>query len=378
MGDNAEVRPPAEIQKELEQCQNALANLRLEAQGPGPALTTKKRTKMKTLAMREKELEAELKKSKRVIELKQLGDDLRKAATKDDLAKVAEICALPDAKRCVDSTNFEGTTSLIKAAIYDRLEMVNLLIKAGASLDLGDHLGRTALCLAAANGSMLVTKRLLELGASVTHRAENGWSVLMYAAEGGHADVCKLLIDGAHVTKAALLTKTNDAKTAVDLAIESTSKGTAAVVDYLKPLSEEAAKGAAAGPGTEGWSQLRRLSRVSMAADAFQTQGALETLQAEHAAGQRKKGSFFQRMISGEAAALDRGLSWLKGVAHDIGESFRDSFRRSATRGRDSFASSFKRSFTRRSKERSQEGSSSVLNSLRDSDARDAAITQAV
>jgi len=331
-----EQRTADEIYKELESTQNQLSSLRLEASSPGPALTTKKRTKLKTLAQREKELEVELRKAKRAGELQTLGDDLRKAATKNDLDKVKEICTMPDAKRCVDSTNFEGTTSLIKAAIYDRLEMVNLLAEAGAQLDHVDDLGRTALMLAAGNGALSVVDRLVELGATASLQALNGWTALMFAAEGGHLEVAQFFLEGVVpiVPGHALTLKTKAGKTILDLVNESKSKGTAAVAVYLKPLVEAAAKGAP----TEGWSQLRRLSRVSMAASAFQSDDREERRES-----QPKPQGFFARMLGGEG---HRGLgAWLRGVAHDIGESFRTSFRDS----RSSFSKSFSKGRNSRS-----------------------------
>ena len=310
-------RPIKDIEAELELCSNALSTLRLEDADPkAPALTSKKREKMKKLAYREKELESELKKAKRYLELIELGEELRTAASKDNIARVKEICKLPDAKKCVDSENFEGTTSLIKAAMYDRVEMVDALIGAGANIDLTDQKGRTALMMAAANGAQAAVKRLLSSGATVSMCATNGWTAFMFAAEGGSAPVCKLLHEGGHVTSEAdLFATSNDGLTALELARASSNVGIAKVLEYLTPIFEEAKKKQAAErrSGAENWGKLRKMQTASRVANAFKTASVQAPAQSK---------SIFSSILSGDSI-MEQGLGWLRGATSNLGESFR-------------------------------------------------------
>jgi hypothetical protein len=310
-------RPIKEIEAELELCSNALSTLRLEDADPkAPALTSKKREKMKKLAYREKELESELKKAKRYLELIELGEELRTAASKDNVARVKEICKLPDAKKCVDSENFEGTTSLIKAAMYDRVEMVDALIGAGANIDHTDQKGRTALMMAAANGAQASVERLLSNGATVSICATNGWTAFMFAAEGGSAPVCKLLHEGGHVTSVAdLLVTSKDGLTALELARASSNVGIAKVLEYLTPIFEEAKKKQAAErrSGAENWGKLRKVQTASKVANAFKTASVQAPPQSK---------SIFSSILSGDSI-MEQGLGWLRGAASNLGESFR-------------------------------------------------------
>jgi pyruvate-formate lyase-activating enzyme len=70
-----------------------------------------------------------------------------------NLDTVKQLCGGRTVKRFIDLGNFEGTTALIKAAMFDQLAILEVLVGAGATLSKADNLGRTPLMLAAANGS---------------------------------------------------------------------------------------------------------------------------------------------------------------------------------------------------------------------------------
>lgn len=246
-------------------------------------MATHKREKLKLLPIREKELVAELKRSQRAEMLIALGDDLRKRVNLNDAAGVANLCKTADARFIVDSANFEGTTSLMKAAMYNRVEVLTVLLEAGASVDRADHSGRTALCLACGNGALEVVERLCAWGATVTAQAgheagtQHGWTPIMcvadgarrqgglnihphrlrhpalthadqwmpmrsmhayrYAAEGGHLSTCRLLVERSHVGPAELLAASAAGHTAIELARLSTCEGARSVVDYLQVIA---------------------------------------------------------------------------------------------------------------------------------------------
>jgi len=178
---NAPPRSVPIVSKELEKCENELNKLRMELkEKAGPEQTAKKRAQMnqrvKKLGVREKELGIELKRARQQLELDTLGEALRKAVTRNDIDSVKEMCSQPNAAAFVNSSNFEGTTSLTKASMKDLAEIVAVLHSAGAALEGVDDLGRTALMMAAGNGAEAATRRLVELGSSPTTTAENGWT----------------------------------------------------------------------------------------------------------------------------------------------------------------------------------------------------------
>jgi len=163
-------------------------------------VTPKMKAKLAKYVLREKELEMLIKQAQKSSGIKKIGDELRKAVMQNDANKVRQMC---QSKSCpVDAANFEGTTALIKAAIHEQVDIVDILIAAGASVNLSDDRGRTALMLAAANGSIASMQALLGGGCDCGAVALNGWTAFAYSAEGGHLEACKLLFDagGAHVT----------------------------------------------------------------------------------------------------------------------------------------------------------------------------------
>jgi len=74
---------------------------------------------------------------------------------------------------------------------------LNVLLKAGAKVDVVNRNGDSPLMVAALNGKLPLVKRLVTLGAPVNR---TGWTPLIYAATNGHSDVVAYLIDaGANV-----------------------------------------------------------------------------------------------------------------------------------------------------------------------------------
>jgi ankyrin repeat protein len=100
-----------------------------------------------------------------------------------------------------DQTDDASRTALQYAAINGNLEIVAILIKSGAKLDLADPLGNTALHLAAQRNKTEAAELLLAAGAAVDPQNRDGMTPLMVAASRGNSKlVLDLLAKGASPT----------------------------------------------------------------------------------------------------------------------------------------------------------------------------------
>ena len=79
-------------------------------------------------------------------------------------------------------------TALTAAAHGGKERVVDLLLRRGAEIDLQDKDGESALVLAACFNRPAVVRRLLRAGADTAARAENGKTALQLAKEEGHAE----------------------------------------------------------------------------------------------------------------------------------------------------------------------------------------------
>ena len=95
-----------------------------------------------------------------------------------------------------DAANTDGSTALFFAAQNGHLEVVRLLLEAGADKDAADTDGWTALHIAAQEGHLEVVRLLLEAGID-TDAAEDtdGWTALLLASWKGHLEVARLLLE---------------------------------------------------------------------------------------------------------------------------------------------------------------------------------------
>jgi hypothetical protein len=219
----------------------------------------------------------------------QMASELRKAVQEDNLAKVRSLCADANVSAFINRGNFEGTTPLIKAAIFDQIQIVEALLKAGADPSLTDHMGRTPLMMAAGNGADASVQALLKtkVACETMVATSNGWTAFMYAVQGGHLEASKqlLLACGAH---ACLSSRAHDCKTVVDLAQEcADSSRVAPMLSLLRGAVTEVYGAGDAGEDVDlvakqlaeaeptqrksrsGWNPLQRLAMASKAADAF-------------------------------------------------------------------------------------------------------------
>lgn len=87
-----------------------------------------------------------------------------------------------------------GVTPLIKASMFNRIAVAQLLIKARSNVNAANAQGFTALHWAAAKGFLDFVELLVANGADVNAKANLDLTPLMQAAMSGHARVCDVLI----------------------------------------------------------------------------------------------------------------------------------------------------------------------------------------
>jgi uncharacterized protein len=103
----------------------------------------------------------------------------------------------------VDGEQGDGSTALHWAALHDDLDMVKMLIAAGANVKVATREGAiTPLFMACQNGNAAIIEALLKAGADANAVNANGTTVLMTAAASGNADAVKVLISSGADVKA--------------------------------------------------------------------------------------------------------------------------------------------------------------------------------
>ena len=118
---------------------------------------------------------------------------LADAAEQDDRAAVRDLL---NQKEDVNQAQGDGMTALHWAASNDDLELVQLLLNAGANVNAETRLGAvTPLFMACKNGNASIVQALLKAGASATAPDAHGTTPLMMAAAAGGADAVKVLLE---------------------------------------------------------------------------------------------------------------------------------------------------------------------------------------
>ena len=97
------------------------------------------------------------------------------------------------------------------------MEVVRLLLEAGADKDLANTCRNTALRKASDKGHVEVVRLLLEAGANTDLAGEDGSTALKYASYKGHAEVVRLPLEGGADLHVAI----NTGKSAWMLALEN-------------------------------------------------------------------------------------------------------------------------------------------------------------
>jgi ankyrin repeat protein len=112
----------------------------------------------------------------------------------------AAVRALVKNRAVVNQAEADGTTALHWAVQADDIELVTMLVGAGADVRASNRYGIRPLTLAATNGSEAAIALLLKAGADPNAATDAGEPVLMTAARTGRAGAVKRLIDaGADV-----------------------------------------------------------------------------------------------------------------------------------------------------------------------------------
>ena len=95
----------------------------------------------------------------------------------------------------VDLQNSDGNTALMIASEHGHLQVVEILLRNRANVDLQDSYGSTALMYASEHGHLQVVEILLRNLANVDLQNSDGILALMYASEYGHHQVVEILLD---------------------------------------------------------------------------------------------------------------------------------------------------------------------------------------
>ena len=135
-------------------------------------------------------------------------------------------------KDVLDTQDADGWTALMHATKAGHHQQVEMLLKAGASPNIGGRLGRTPLELATKVPAP-ITGRLIKAGANVNVRNAGGIPVIMTAAGEGREDVVKMLMGAG----ARLDYKDYQGNTIMDWARRGGNKQ---LISYLSPLFNKA------------------------------------------------------------------------------------------------------------------------------------------
>jgi uncharacterized protein len=126
--------------------------------------------------------------------------NVARAAAQNDAALVRQLVGSGEGNpNMVDE---HSRTGLHYAAMNGNLQIIAILIKANAKLNVEDPLGDTALHLAADRSQTEAAKLLLDVGAKVDPQNKDGMTPLMIAASRGNLELVQaLLAKGANPAK---------------------------------------------------------------------------------------------------------------------------------------------------------------------------------
>lgn len=128
------------------------------------------------------------------------GDNLHKAIQLEKLREVEEILNSEHGPRIMEIPDKFDHLPLMIAVQKSSIELVELLIYKGATVNAQNETGKTALMLAAFYGRINIIKELNNNGATYGIKDKAGGSVLHYAIDGGHVDAIQyILMDGHEV-----------------------------------------------------------------------------------------------------------------------------------------------------------------------------------
>lgn len=125
------------------------------------------------------------------------------------LEEIIAILGTTDAQSACNKQAKDGWSPLLYACYHGHPEVIRILLKQNARVDVFDESGRASLHLAAELGHEDVVKLLLENNAFVNVRNKNGWTPLHLAGMKGYNNMVKSLVkDGAIVDALSLIKQT--------------------------------------------------------------------------------------------------------------------------------------------------------------------------
>jgi len=120
------------------------------------------------------------------------GVPLADAAARGDVAAVRSLIGQGSD---INATRVDGTTALHAAVHADRLDIAELLLRAGANAGARDRYGVTPLYLACVNGNAEMIRRLLDAGVDPNTTDPGGETALMTATRTGAVAALRLLLE---------------------------------------------------------------------------------------------------------------------------------------------------------------------------------------
>jgi ankyrin repeat protein len=128
---------------------------------------------------------------------------------------------LLNAGAAVNPQDEEGWSALMGAAFSGDKDVVELLLDAGADINARDMDGSTALSTAVPRGHKDIAELLLNVGADVNAKSGEGQSALMHAVNWEHQDIVELLLDSG----AEINAKDEKGRSALMLATDQGDRG---------------------------------------------------------------------------------------------------------------------------------------------------------
>ncbi|XP_005095905.1 serine/threonine-protein phosphatase 6 regulatory ankyrin repeat subunit C [Aplysia californica] len=137
-----------------------------------------------------------------------------------------------DCKVDVNKGNLEGLRPIHVAAFNGDVDILGVLLKAGADPNVATKSHVTALINASVCGSLEITRLLIEKGARVDERAEDGWTPLMFFAQTGNSKCMEMILAKS---KADIDSEEEKGNTALHIAVSNGK------VDAVKMLLDKKA-----------------------------------------------------------------------------------------------------------------------------------------